>query len=295
MVLLEAHFTRRELAGAVLGGVALGSAPRAASAELPVPKEGYMRLGIVTYNVAKDWNLATILRISREIGIQGVEFRTTHAHGVEPVLDATARATVRSQCQDAGLVQTSLGTVCEFHSPDPAVVRQNVATCRDFLNLAKDIGAKGVKVRPNGLPREVPEEKTLEQIGRALAEAGKTAADLGVEIWLEVHGGGTSLPPNCRKIMDHCGHPSVGITWNSNGTDITEGSVKPGFDLLRPFIKCVHINDLWGSYPYRELFRLLKESGYAGFTLCEVGAAVRPEDGAVFLKCYQGLWRELQR
>jgi sugar phosphate isomerase/epimerase len=152
-----------------------------------------------------------------------------------------------------------------------------------------------VKVRPNGLPREAPEEKTLEQIGRALAAAGKAAADEGVEIWLEVHGGGTALPANCRKIMDICSHPSVGITWNSNGTDVEGGSVKAGFDLLRPFIRCVHINDLWGSYPYRELFRLLKATGYAGFCLCEVGATIRPEDGATFLKCYQGLWKELQR
>ena len=40
-------------------------------------------LGLVTYNVAKDWDLDTILRLVREAGLEGVEFRTTHAHGVE--------------------------------------------------------------------------------------------------------------------------------------------------------------------------------------------------------------------
>ena len=55
---------------------------------------------------------------------------------------------MRKKCADAGLLQTSLGSVCEFHSPDPAVVRKNVEDCREWVLLAKDIGARAVKVRP---------------------------------------------------------------------------------------------------------------------------------------------------
>jgi sugar phosphate isomerase/epimerase len=254
-----------------------------------------MHLGIVTYNVAKDWDLDTILKICREAGIEGVEFRTTHRHGVEPALSAAQRKEVRQKCADAGLLQTSLGSVCEFHSPDPALVKQNIETCREFILLAKDIGARGVKVRPNGLPKEVPTEKTLEQIGKALAECGRVGAENGVEIWMEVHGSGTMLPPNARKIMDACGHRNVGVTWNSNATDVVNGSVKESFDLLRPFIRCCHITELWSDYPYRELFGLLQQTGYDRFTLCEIGSSIQPEDGVPFLRCYKGLWKELGR
>jgi hypothetical protein len=163
------------------------------------------------------------------------------------------------------------------------------------VQLAKDIGARGVKVRPNGFPRDVPQEKTLEQIGKALAECGNFAADSGVEIWVEVHGGGTSLPGNMRKIMDLCGHRSVGITWNSNGTDLVDGSVKQGFELLKPFLRCAHINDLWGPYPYRELFSLMNGAGFDGFTLIECGFSMTAEDGVPFLKCYKALWKELMK
>jgi sugar phosphate isomerase/epimerase len=253
-----------------------------------------MHIGIVTYNVARDWDLETLLKICRESGMEGVEFRTTHAHGVEPSLTAEQRKEVRQKCADAGLKQTSLGSVCEFHSPDPAVVKQNIETCRQFVRLAHDIGARGVKVRPNGLPKEVPQEKTLEQIGRALIECGQFAREHGVEIWMEVHGGGTQIPANCRKIMDACGHPSVGITWNSNATDVANGSVREAFDLLKPYILCCHITELWNDYPYRELFRLLKVENYDRFTLCEIGASIKAEDGIPFLRCYRGLWRALQ-
>ena len=45
-----------------------------------------------------------------------------------------------------------------------------------FVQLVADIGGKGVKVRPNGLPAEVPVPRTLAQIGGALAACGNAAA-----------------------------------------------------------------------------------------------------------------------
>ena len=98
-----------------------------------------------------------------------------------------------------------------------------------------------------------------------------------------------------RTIMEVCGHKSVGICWNSNGTDVKDGSVKQSFKLLKPYLNSVHINNLWSDYPYQELFRLLRKAKYTGYTLCEVGNAVKPEDGVVFFQCYRGLWRELTR
>lgn len=273
-------------------------APEASRGAMPpARKEGArtMHLGIVTYNVARDWDLDTLLGICRETGMEGVEFRTTHAHGVEPSLGADARKAVREKCAAAGVRQTSLGTVCEFHSPDRRVIRANVDTCRAFIDLARDIGARGVKVRPNRLAPGEDAAAVLARIGAALAECGEIGAASGVEIWMEVHGEGTMLPANARAIMDACGHPNVGVTWNSNRADVEGGSLRHAFDLLRPFIRCCHITELWNDYPWRELFGLLRRARYERFTLCEIPATVRAEDGATFLRCYGALWKELQR
>ncbi|HVO12627.1 MAG TPA: sugar phosphate isomerase/epimerase family protein [Vicinamibacteria bacterium] len=262
---------------------------------LPRQAAGRIHLGLVTYEVAKDWDLDTLLRNCREAGLTGVEFRTTHAHGVERTLSPAQRAAVKTKCAEAGMLQTSLGSVCEFHSPDPAVVRRNVEDCREWVLLARDIGARAVKVRPNGLPSEVPQEKTLEQIGRALAECGSFASDHGVEIWLEAHGEGTRLPARMRRILDACRHPAVGITWNSNDTDVVNGSVAPSFALLRPFVRCCHITDLRSPYPYAELFRLLGDAGFTGYTLCEYPEPVPAEQGVEWLRAYRARWEALRR
>lgn len=258
------------------------------------------KLGIVTYQIAADWDLPTILRVLKNVGIGGCELRTTHKHGVEPSLGKPQRQEVRKQFEASGIQLWGLGTTCEFQSPDPSVVQKNVESCKQFIDLAADLGARGVKVRPNGLPKDVSVEKTLEQIGKALATCGQAASEKGVEIWMEVHGGGTQLPANARAIMQHCGHDAVGLTWNSNDTDKVNGSVEPSFRMLRPWIRSCHINELYkdaaGVYPYRELFRLFRETGYDRYTLCEVGKGMpTPAAGEELLRYYKALWTELAR
>jgi sugar phosphate isomerase/epimerase len=251
------------------------------------------QLGIVTYNIAAEWDLPTILKICRDVGLVAVELRTTHKHGVEPSIPREKRTEVRQRFADAGITLWGLGTVCEFHATEASVVQKNIETCKAFLQLAHDLDAKGVKVRPNGLPKNVPEEKTLEQIGKALIPCAQTAADLGREVWVEVHGNGTSHPPHMRTIMEVCNHPNVGVTWNSNREDVQHGSVKPYFELLRPWIKSCHINALYSSYPYRELFGCLSQAGYDRVTLVEIPEKLEPTSGALLLRYYRALWTEL--
>ena len=204
---------------------------------------------------------------------------------------------MKKQFADSGVVFWGCGSVCEFHSDQPAVVKKHVEDCKQFIGLVKELGGTGVKVRPNGVAKGMTEEAACTQIGKALMECGKAAADAGVEIWVEVHGNPTQKPKLMRAIMDACGHKSVGVTWNSNPTDILDGKLDAGFDLLKGFVKSCHINDLTndkaGKYPYRDLFAKLRGIGYDRYTLCEVGKSYSPEEGLKFLTDYKKLWNEL--
>jgi sugar phosphate isomerase/epimerase len=103
-----------------------------------------------------------------------------------------------------------------------------------------------------------------------------------------------------KTIMDHCGLPNVGVTWNSNATDLKDKSVAEYFKLLWPHIKSCHINEMYkdatGVYPYRELFRLLRENGYDRYTLLELAKdQPTPEAGEETLRYIKALWLELCR
>jgi len=253
------------------------------------------RLGLVTYNLAKNWDVPTIIEMCSETGFEAVELRTTHAHGVEPSLTEKQRKAIRKMFEDSPIRLLSLGTVCEYHSAKKREVDQNIERTKEFIKLACDVGALGVKVRPNGLQVEkgIPVEQTLRQIGLALRECGEYAEEYEIEVWLEVHGEGTSDLRRIRKIMEIADHKSVGICWNSNETDVINGSIKEMFNLVKKWIRSVHIRELYDeNYPWCELFNLLKKIGYNRYCLAEIPESKEPKR---LMKYYRALFYELTR
>jgi len=251
-----------------------------------------LRLGTVTYNIAKDWDVPTLIARLSEAGFDAVELRTTHKHGVEPALPAAARGEVRARFADSPVKIGGLGTTCEYHSPDPAVVRKNIEDTKAWVLLARDIGSPSVKVRPNGLPKDVPEDKTLQQIGRALAECGAFARDHGVAIQLEVHGDGTSRVPRIRRILDYGGNdPGVKVCWNSNPSDLLDGGFDANLRLVRDQIGQVHMRDLFEEYPWRPLLSGLAAMNFQGYCFAEIPESPDPMR---VLKYFRALFRAYQ-
>ena len=54
-----------------------------------------MKLGLVSYNLAKDWDIPTIIKRCSSTGFEGVELRTTHVHKVEVDLSKEDRVRVK--------------------------------------------------------------------------------------------------------------------------------------------------------------------------------------------------------
>ncbi|MGL4465573.1 MAG: sugar phosphate isomerase/epimerase family protein [Planctomycetia bacterium] len=246
----------------------------------------------MTYNTAADLDLEALVKRCEEVGLLAVELRTTHKHGVEPSLSVEDRKKVRRRFEASGVELFGLGSICEFDSPQAEVVAKNVTTAVDFVRLAHDVGATGVKVRPNGLHEKegVAAADTVKQIAAALGEVGREAEGLGVEVWVEVHGRGTDDPRLVRRILDACGCPAVGATWNSNPADVAaDGTIAVGYAALEPFVRCVHIHDLFEDYPYRELFRRLRQSSYQRYTMIEMAGGPEIER---LLRYYRKLWVE---
>lgn len=251
-----------------------------------------MRLGLVTYNLAKDWTIDTIIKNCEEAKYDGVELRTTHAHGVGVNLTKAQREEVKARFRHSKVELMGLGSAFEYHMPDQARLRKEIEATKEYIVLAQDVGASGMKVRPNGLPKEVPVEKTLEQIGRSLKELGGYASDHGIQIRLEVHGTGTSLLPHIRKIMDVADHPNVGVCWNSNQSDLEGQGFEHNFDLVRGKIFSVHMRDLYlEEYPFRKLLASLNASGFKGFCLAEIPES---KDPVRVMRYYRGLWLAYQ-
>lgn len=276
-------------AGAGLASVLPGMSGGKSVVQAVAGKENGMKLGMVTYNMGKDMKVPELIKFCIETGLQGVELRTEHAHGVELSLSAAERAEVKKQFDDSPIEIAGLGSIYEFHSKDPDEVRRNVEGSKAYAQLAADVGAPGIKLRPNGLHPGEPVEVTCERIGKAWREVAAAAADLGIETRMEVHGKGSSEPKHMRMMADVADHPNALICWNSNtGEQDEHGSIRANFDLLKDRIALVHITEIGVyQYPWQELFDLLKGIGYQGYCLTEIQYNEQPER---FMKYYRTLF-----
>ncbi len=285
-----------KIAGVSAGALGLVQTPAVAAdgakPSSPALRRPRMKLGTVTYNLAQDWDIQTIIKNCQAAGFEGVELRTGHTHKVEVNLSKPEREKVREQFANSTVQLMGLGSAFDFHTPDTEKLKTDIAATKEYIVLAHDVGATGVKVRPNGLPKEVPAEKTLEQIGQSLKELGGFGEGYGIAVRLEVHGPNTSLLPNIRKIMDVADHKNVGVCWNSNQSDLEGEGFDHNFDLVKGKIFSVHLRDLYlEEYPFRKLFNRLNEIGFAGYCLAEIPPS---SDPVRVMRYFRALWLAYQ-
>ncbi len=274
----EYHTTRREFLTRSMslgaGLLALGPMGRALVSAMPGAK---MKFGLVTYLWGDDWTLPALIANCRKTGVLGVELRTQHAHGVESNLSKAERADVKKRFADSGVTLVGLGTNFAFHYPERDRLEKEIEGAKEYVVLSADCGGSGVKVKPNDLPKGVPYEKTIEQIGKSLNELGAFGQSHGQEVRLEVHGSCSPLPV-IKAIMDATDHPNVKVCWNCNGQDLEGEGLAYNFHLVRPFFGATaHVRELdMNDYPYQELIDLMVGTDYDGWVLLE--ARTRPDD-----------------
>jgi hypothetical protein len=230
-----------------------------------------MRMGLVTYQWGKDWDLPTLIANCERTGFLGVELRTQHAHKVESNLSASQRGEVKKRFADSKVTCIGYGSNFEYHSPDPAVVKKNIEQTKEYILLCRDIGATGIKVKPNFLPPEVSKEKTIAQIAASLNECGKFAGENGQIVRVEVHGQYSQEIPNMKAIFDQVTDKHVKMCWNSNETDLLPPGLESNFDSVKKwFGDTVHVRDLKDKkYSFQTLITLFTKMNYGGWILLE--------------------------
>jgi len=280
---MKKHISRREFIQAGFGaGAALALMGKIPLPPLP-PARG-MKLGFVTYQWGRDWDLPTLIENLSKTGYLGVELRTQHAHKVETNLTPAQRAEVKKRFADSPVKCLGYGSNFEYHSPDPKQLKNNIEQTKEYIKLCYDIGATGIKVKPNFLPPEVPREKTIAQIAASLNECGKFAKDYGQLVRVEVHGTYTQEIPNMKAIFEQVTEKNVVMCWNCNDQDLLPPGLEANFNSVKKwFGDTVHIRELnEGNYPYQQLFDLFSGIKYDGWILLE--ARTEPADRIAAMK-----------
>jgi len=219
-----------------------------------------MKLGLLTYNMARSWDLPFLLDRAQALGFDGISFRVDqgHAHGVELSLSPVQRREVRDQVARLGLEVCGLSSGCRYDALDAGELRSQIDRTKALLQLAADVGASGLKVFGNNFHKdeEVSPDERMHQIAAALRECGEFAAGLTsadsiaeasaestVDVRFEMHG---DLNPwqHSVRLMELADHPNVSLIYNCDLRDVVNGSIQDTLEHIRPWLRHVHLHDL---------------------------------------------------
>jgi sugar phosphate isomerase/epimerase len=261
---------------------------------------GVVKLSLLTYNMAKSWELPRIIEMARHGGYAGVEFRAEadHRHGVELETTPAQRREVRERVEDAYLEVAGIGLSSRFDTPDANRRREVVDRTKRYVELAADLNCGRLRVFGNDMPKEGPggdappdRETVIRYVGDALRELAEFAALHGVDVLLEMHGQ-FNYWYFARSAVEQAAHERVGVVYNCDPRDLVGGSVAPTYARVRHLIRHVHMHAFTRGYPYPELFGLLQRDGYLGYLSSEIDQEVpTPED---YLLMYGQLFRAWQ-
>jgi hypothetical protein len=251
-----------------------------------------MRFGLMTYQWGIDWDVPTLIANCTKTKAFGVELRTSahYAHGVELTLPEAQRREVKKQFADSPVQVVGVASAERFDSPDPERLAKAIEIVKGHCKLSQDVGGKGVRVVPNDYHPDIPKEKTIDQISRALNMVGKFAADYGQRIRLENHGGAGDLV-SLSKIMAGVDQPNVRIKLNGESIDGPEFAQR--FEPVKPYLdNTLHFHELdRGNFPYQLQSDLLIDSGWEGWWLLE--ASSKPPDRVEAMNQQRDIWERI--
>lgn len=237
------NFFKTSAIAAAAAIVPIKDIPFAEATQKKLPKNtNPLKIGVMTYTLAQKWDIETIIKNLSETGYQSAELRTTHAHGVEVNLTPAQRAEVKKRFKESPLEAISLASGFEYHSPDPVVLKKNIEGTKEYILLARDVGAVGIRVFGNSLPDGVPEEKSMQQIAKALAEVGEFGYNNGVEVRICVHGTKTNRVTVIKKILDLSPSQHVYVNWNCDTNDMEGQGLEYNFNLVKDRLRGVHMH-----------------------------------------------------
>ena len=204
------------------------------------------------------------------------------APGEEPSDAAAVRSDGGAGCSAAGASRVQKQTVAaeksipseRFDATEPGKLNAGIESAKAYAKLSYDVGASGIRVFPNDFHKEVPHEKTIAQIAKALDDVGKFAADFGQQVRLENHGSAGRLT-SLAKIFEHVTQPNARVKLNSDPHDAEGGEFARNFALVKDRLGYdLHCHMLDPSFPYQLQADLLIDLGWDGWWLVEQGEKV---------------------
>jgi len=236
--------------------------------------------------------LDEMIKMAEKYGYEGIEPRAQaeHKHGVEITAGSEKRREIKKAFENSGIECACIATSLKYCFTDKVKRQEYIETTRKFIDLARDIGCKRLRVFGGNPDKEIPAEEAIKIVGDALAELKKDAEGKQVYVCLETHDF-FSRADVAAPAVRIAASPYIRVNWDIMHPYTRNMTVEEAFAEVKDLVAHCHIHD--GTYdkdrrpkvvlmgqgeiPYHIAVRLLQKMNYDGYLSGEYISAWPPE------------------
>jgi sugar phosphate isomerase/epimerase len=284
--------TRRQflqIAGVAAAGVVASSQTGSTIEPIQRPGQSHIRLSIAAYSYRQyldlkakpkpSMTLDDFIDTAAGMGLDAVELTQYYFPQTTP--DYLAH--LKGRCTRLGLDVSGTAVGNNFCRADPARLKEEIATVKQWVEHSSRLGAKTIRIFAGNVEKGDTEEKAKARCVDAIGEACDYAAKYGVYLALENHGGIVTTIDQMLGVVQAVRHDWFGVNWDTGNFH----SPDPYADLerLAPYAVTVQIKseiqrDLKKPPEEADLPRLidfLRNAHYRGYVALEYEAAEEPK------------------
>jgi sugar phosphate isomerase/epimerase len=188
----------------------------------------------------------------------------------------------RGRCTRLGLDVSGTAIGNDFCKTDPAELRKQIDSTKQWIENASWIGAKTIRIFAGSVAKGDSEDKALPRCVEAIEEVCQYAGKFGIYLALENHGGITAAPEQMLRIVTAVKSPWFGVNLDTGNFQ----TLDPYADLAKIAPYAVVVQLKTEVHPkgkpkedadLKRLLDILRAVNYRGYVALEYEAAEEPK------------------
>jgi sugar phosphate isomerase/epimerase len=229
------------------------------------------------YLTSGEMSLFQFLETARQIGCAGVELTSYYFPSTDRAfLNQVKRAAHKEGLSISG---TAIGT--DFAQPDDEKRQAHIQMAHYWIDNSVILGAPTMRVFAGGVREGDTEEQAFDRVVECLKPCADYAAERGVLLALENHGGITSTAEQILKLCRAVDNEWLGL--NLDFGNFSGEDVYSQFEACAPYAVATHAKSHYkGSagrdmVDYSQVKYIMEAAGYRGFIAIEYEEAEDPK------------------
>lgn len=248
------------------------------------PKPGQLRLSMAAYSLRdllkqsnSGWDLFRFVDYCHELGLAGVELTSYY---FPDDVDNAYLSRLRLHCHRRGITISGGAIANDFCQKDSTKLQADIAHTKRWIDRYAILGAPVIRIFAGGQPEGEAWPTTRKRCVDAIEEVARYAAQRGIYLGLENHGGVTSTAKQMLEIVSDVQSDGFGVNLDSG--NFRNGNPYAELEQIAPFAVNAQLKvemfpegrKEWTDIP--RVLRILATSGYSGFVVLEYEASESP-------------------